>query len=741
MHRSWFHKLLFSYLPVFFIVISLLIAVFFFSISQVTQEAASTVNRGSAVHTLEVVDHSLRTIEYMMIKEMGTTDGIQQFFNSTLRDDSYRRMVEPSEKLRDIVTQFPMIHSVYMVRFEDNVVLSEDTAMPLHEFEDRAFIQVYRETKGGFGWTGLRPYREFPFQNTANVVTLVKQYPLPAGDQGIMVVNVSAKSLQDMVRDMFDSGFIHAVLLDRNDNFVQGSADREELFPEETLTEVQSDYTGWRMMSRFRGGAFYQYASHLNIALLGSGVLVIIAAVIYITYISKRNYRPLQSLTERVHGYSRQKSEQLLKNGGKDEFLFIEQALDQMIEQSNELLSQQEEHLQIRRREWVKDTLEGHYETVGPMWQSLSERFGWNTAANRASVIIVEIDRYMEFCGRYSKRDQSLLKFLIGNVVSEIAFQRGIELFGEWLFPQKWCAIIQLEDGLSIEDTALFAQQAVNWIQNNLEFSVTLGLGDIVYGAGEISASYEQALHALGYKTALGYDRVIGHWEVPETRGWTMRRTAADLRALTLSFKLGEADWEEHYDLFVQELLNNVCSKDELLNQMNDLAYQLSRELMDLSAEFQAVWTEETMPLLNLLLKHFDTFEELNVGLKDILRVAFGRMDRLREERSNSSTMKQVRQYIYENYGNADLSLNHLSSAFDLNAKNVSHLFKEEFGEKFVEYLANVRMEKAKTLLATTNLSIQDVALQVGYMHSFSFIRVFKKVVGMTPGDYRKHAT
>jgi two-component system, response regulator YesN len=51
----------------------------------------------------------------------------------------------------------------------------------------------------------------------------------------------------------------------------------------------------------------------------------------------------------------------------------------------------------------------------------------------------------------------------------------------------------------------------------------------------------------------------------------------------------------------------------------------------------------------------------------------------------------------------------------------------------------NLRMEHAKTLLLQTDEPINDIAMSVGYIHAISFGRTFKKVVGVTPGDFRKY--
>ncbi|MNY35486.1 HTH-type transcriptional regulator YesS [compost metagenome] len=79
-----------------------------------------------------------------------------------------------------------------------------------------------------------------------------------------------------------------------------------------------------------------------------------------------------------------------------------------------------------------------------------------------------------------------------------------------------------------------------------------------------------------------------------------------------------------------------------------------------------------------------------------------------------------------------------VSETFDVNTKTLSRIFKEEIGEKFVDYLARIRTEHAKQLLEETTEPVQLISEKVGYLYPMSFIRVFKKIVGTTPGDYRK---
>ena len=56
----------------------------------------------------------------------------------------------------------------------------------------------------------------------------------------------------------------------------------------------------------------------------------------------------------------------------------------------------------------------------------------------------------------------------------------------------------------------------------------------------------------------------------------------------------------------------------------------------------------------------------------------------------------------------------------------------------FTDYLNGVRIGKAKELLENTDLTVSEICAQTGFNSDQNFIRVFKKYVGMTPGQYRK---
>ena len=73
-----------------------------------------------------------------------------------------------------------------------------------------------------------------------------------------------------------------------------------------------------------------------------------------------------------------------------------------------------------------------------------------------------------------------------------------------------------------------------------------------------------------------------------------------------------------------------------------------------------------------------------------------------------------------------------------LSSSRLGHLFKLQVGHDLEDFLRNARLEKAAELLRTTELSIKEIAAQVGYRHASSLDRGFKHVFGFEPADYRR---
>ncbi|MQN01247.1 MAG: response regulator [Lachnospiraceae bacterium] len=92
---------------------------------------------------------------------------------------------------------------------------------------------------------------------------------------------------------------------------------------------------------------------------------------------------------------------------------------------------------------------------------------------------------------------------------------------------------------------------------------------------------------------------------------------------------------------------------------------------------------------------------------------------------------------IQENYLK-DISLSVLAEEYGVSAASLSSQLKEKLGMTYSDYVTSLRIQKAKELISTTSLSMQEVAEQSGYSDYFYFTKVFKKVEGISPSKYKK---
>lgn len=134
---------------------------------------------------------------------------------------------------------------------------------------------------------------------------------------------------------------------------------------------------------------------------------------------------------------------------------------------------------------------------------------------------------------------------------------------------------------------------------------------------------------------------------------------------------------------------------------------------------------------------HFETVQELN-------EVFFSLFDDIQTKLSTKRSTKQgdlirkINELIHKEYANPNLSLNWIADELDMSSIYLSRVYKQQTLAAIVDVINNVRLERAKEYLESTDCSIVDIAVKSGYTSSSYFHRMFKKSFGVTPSDYRK---
>jgi two-component system response regulator YesN len=103
-----------------------------------------------------------------------------------------------------------------------------------------------------------------------------------------------------------------------------------------------------------------------------------------------------------------------------------------------------------------------------------------------------------------------------------------------------------------------------------------------------------------------------------------------------------------------------------------------------------------------------------------------------------SQLVRRAEQYIYEHYDDRELSLDAVAQSMHVSSVYLSRMIKQDIGISFVNILTQVRIKKAIELLNSTNLTINEISERVGYDTQHYFSTSFKKMIGVSPKQYRK---
>jgi len=162
--------------------------------------------------------------------------------------------------------------------------------------------------------------------------------------------------------------------------------------------------------------------------------------------------------------------------------------------------------------------------------------------------------------------------------------------------------------------------------------------------------------------------------------------------------------------------VHNVYSK-----QLLDLIGNYQREMMDYGESFPLMLEGICIQIVFQLLRDLSSEPATN---------------KTRLNKDNKYINKAI-QYMQEYYG-SNISINDICSLIYLSPCHFKRVFKDYTGQTPYQYLMRIRLEKAKEILYDKEISIEEVAKLCGFVNSGHFSTVFKRVIGMSPSEFRK---
>lgn len=733
MRRNWLNRLLLSYLPVFVLVVCLFMIVGVMQLNELSRQDAAKSSRAYARNLQNNLDMSLRSIEMMMIGTIGNNATMTAFAG---RESSPQFNIELSGLLQSMAGTNALIDSIYVYRASDGTIVSDKTKLAIDQFADREYAGASLSGPSS-GWSDPRLFRTFAGgDGKEKVISLARGIPLGSKGIAVLVVNVGMDAVWEYFANFGESEVSYLSVSDRQGNEVFGQPGQT---PHADLVTLRSDYSGLTYRSGLKtdlSGNLYRYVTSGWVLFGLFGLFVGIGWVVYIT---RRSYKPIETIVSRIRKYNQQNDRPIREPSG-DELGYIDYTLTSMIEATRDYENRNRENLRYRRLRLLQELAEGDGEADPAEWNEVLRERGIARFSG-AIVGIAEIDKYSEFIRKYSHEDQGLFKYILHKVVDETAKAHSLRVWQEWLSNHRLCVVYfdaGDEPGRAGGRILAQAEEVRQWLQMHLRLTVTYGIGSAATEANAVSRSYDDAVKALGYKSALGGNRVIGHWEIEELSREDLFVYLQYVRTIAQAFRVGSEGWREQLKLLFDGLKSLLLPKEEIDGVLSYMNYYFHREMTELPPEYQELWNREFRAHWDERTETLETLDELEAFYVERLASCFRAMKTLREEKGNRVVVRRVREYIEANFDNPDLSLALLGEQFQMNTSSLSTLFKEEFGEKFVVYLCRIRMERAKELLRNTDLPVNEITGKVGYQHPMSFIRTFKKTVGVTPGDYRK---
>lgn len=260
-----------------------------------------------------------------------------------------------------------------------------------------------------------------------------------------------------------------------------------------------------------------------------------------------------------------------------------------------------------------------------------------------------------------------------------------------------------------------------------------ISIGKTVTGPGKVFQSYNTAVILLQSSFFYEYGSLLTYQNSAEAAPTNYPHeiladfTAAIKDKNTLKAK-GLAD------TFYLALKHN---RTQLANIIKDVYYKLFMQINSAQYDFKLQIDNSTSDSESLLdnISNCKTLQELHQMLLDKIDDFHKKLQTSPQE---NSTIFLIRDYISKHYGDYSLSIKDISDHVHLSTSYLCTVFKTETGDTLNQYITDFRIEKSKQLLSDSRNKIIEVSNRVGYSDCNYFGKIFKKVVGLTPSEYRE---
>lgn len=316
-------------------------------------------------------------------------------------------------------------------------------------------------------------------------------------------------------------------------------------------------------------------------------------------------------------------------------------------------------------------------------------------------------------------------------------FQRGVE---------GWAFLLMADNEEQMSERVKELSKDLEEIMKNYSTIAYFGgIGQPVARLRELEESFREAERALAARFTMELNRIIS---VEDIRMAQNVDTLDDIeitsfgeieKTRTMLEKFlnngAEDEIDEFVDVYINELpeenLKSVLMRQYTIMDAYIVMMSFCEKIEGIEGEMQAQSEE-----LKNSMKTIQTLEEIKNYIRMLLKKIIGVRDTI-SGRRYSDIIEIAKDQIRKTYMSDEISLNTIAAEVGMSPSYFSSIFSKEMGKTFVEYLTEIRMDRAKELLMCSSMKTSEIGYEVGYKDPHYFSYIFKKTQNCTPKEFR----
>lgn len=349
-------------------------------------------------------------------------------------------------------------------------------------------------------------------------------------------------------------------------------------------------------------------------------------------------------------------------------------------------------------------------------------------------IIIVSLDNYKFLDNKNGIEESKINNFIIRNIAEESVnnITSNVSFFDEC----RLVIICSINKNYNQEEILKVSGEIFENLKKYSKVRFSLSIGMEVDSFSKIKESYNTALSALKYRFYREESSILIYKENEQNlfKNCTGEIVNDYEKAIKDCIQFNKYEnLKSIFDGFCLKLKMFYIYPDQAVKAFADSYMKLQMENIKFKES-----VAEVFGFSYSYIKELDMFDTLDEIKNYSIKVYTESIQKMLETsgRRDKRIIQLVKAYIEQHY-NEEINLNKIAEIVYVNSNYLSELFKSQTGENFVDYFTKVRIEKAKALIKDIRYKTYQVAELVGYDDPAYFSKVFKKVVGVSPKEYR----